>query len=476
MIAFDAELSAASVREDELSLLAYALQAGGAVEVCNLVRGAELQNPWFGAYLDLMASRLAKGEPVDEESMLYVVMRNRGRFGDPLAFAAIGDLRTGLPRTSSALADLVARIRERHLLREVGFAARALRDVATGEPTRIAGTPLPFDPAEATAQIGQHLLALVAPSSADEECSVGVAAERNAESRQALKAAGKPLSLTTGHQRLNRLLSAGGMTAGQLIVVAGATGSGKTAMAIGMACDVAEQGHRTGIVSLEMPIGEVGDRLLARVSGADLRHIASGAVDDDPAIVGWREYLRQLELPIWKPKAGVNLAQVAAKAMAWKAHRLSLLIVDHLGWVRTDPAHERHRADQQIGAVANGCKELAGALGIPVVLLVQLNREGSKRTYDHKQKSKAGAAGGDWWDGLPFPQLSDLKDSSAIEQAADVVLFPLRHSELVRGAPADEACFVIGKQRNGPQGVVAARWHGPSASYLCADHDDGGAS
>lgn len=474
MIARDPEIVAIAVREDELSLLAFALQRGGAVTVCNLVRGFELQDPWYGAYLDEMASRLAKGQAVDEESMMYVVFANRIRFGSAADYANITDLATGMPRTTSALEDLVARIKERHLLRAVGWAANALRAVSLGDPTHLGTEPLPYDPAEATAKVGQHLLQLIAPTTETEEADIGASATMAAEERRVLRESGQALALSTGHTALNEILS-GGFRGGELIVVAGQTSSGKTAFSLGAACQVAEIGKRVGIVSLEMPRGEVGDRLLARVGDVDLRALRSGMLDTDPDVAGWRDYLADLQMPVWHPPGGATLAQIGAKAMAWKAKGLSMLVIDHLGRVKGDSASERLRYDLQVAAVAKGAKTLALSLRVPVLLLVQLNREGSKRSEDFKNRVPTKAnpktanpePGPDWWRGLPMPQLSDLKESSSIEQEADVVLFPVRAAELGSGAP-DQACIVVAKQRNGPKGTVPAIWNGHSASYICA--------
>jgi replicative DNA helicase len=456
-------MAGVKAHEDERALLAYALQPGGAVEVLELIRPMHLNSPDYAEYLDLMAQRLARHEAVDEASMLAAVMTLRGRFPDPMAFADLTGA-GGRPRTTSALEDVVARIRERHLLRRAREASATLAEIGAARLSRLDGDALPTDPSEAVARVGEFLLELSSAANVSEESDLGDAAEEAANERRAARASGRKLALTTGHPALNDILD-GGFRPGDMVVVAGATSMGKSAFSFGAAADLAELGEQAAIVSLEMPMGEVATRVLSRVSGADLRDLRRGDLDDHPDIVSWREYLRGIGMRIWHPPGGATMSQIAAKAMAWRSKGIRMLVVDHLGRVKHDPSARGQRYDLQVTEVAKGCKSLALALQIPVLLLVQLNREGSKRTYESKAKSKGKQRQHEeWWHDFPMPQLSDLMESSGIEQEADIVLFPVRGEEFGLNDPSS-ACVCVGKQRNGAKGIVPALWDPRTASY-----------
>jgi replicative DNA helicase len=239
--------------------------------------------------------------------------------------------------------------------------------------------------------------------------------------------------LPTGWGYLDRVLR-GGLGAAQVIVIAGRPGTGKTALALSLARSVARAGHGVGFVSLEMGSGELGDRLLAQESGLDW-----GGYDqwNKPTNENLRTMtaaagrFNRLPITVWDGLS-INMGSLAAKARRWKAKGMRLLEVDYLQLVEGNKKVERR---EQVEEISRGIKTLARELQIPIVLLAQLNREIEK--------------GGD-----RKPKLSDLRESGAIEQDADVVgmLYRAQKQDEFAEAQATQSVDVnlwIPKNRNG---------------------------
>ncbi len=226
-----------------------------------------------------------------------------------------------------------------------------------------------------------------------------------------------------------------GFFPGNLIVLAARPGVGKTAAALAMARGAAEQGHNVYFVSLEMTNHELAERMVSAEARLDAQKLRLGRVVSED-ILSLQEAIRLLEgLSVWLDDApGQTAARVAARARRLKSRfGLGLLVVDYLGLVRAnDPRRPRH---EQVGEIAREMKALAADLGIPVLLLSQLNREPESRS-----------------DGRP--RLSDLRDSGEIEQHANTVI--LLHCPDVT---SNRLAFLVPKQRSGPTGEGEALFH-----------------
>jgi replicative DNA helicase len=211
---------------------------------------------------------------------------------------------------------------------------------------------------------------------------------------------------------------------------------------------------------------EWSQRALSFVSGVPLERVRTPSLrthDDAEQVTTWRQHLRQFDVGLWY-RPGASLLDVAAHARRAKlsAAGLDVLVVDYLQIMR----HERaERADLGVGRTVGGLKALAGELGIAVVALSQINREGQK------DAPRRGISTGRWWDAVRLPTTFDLKESGSIENDADVILFPVRADKAapgrrpVEGTRPDDAVVVLAKQRNGPTGEVPVTWDGPCACY-----------
>src|SRR5262249_21810632 len=244
---------------------------------------------------------------------------------------------------------------------------------------------------------------------------------------------GELTGLSTGFKDLDEKTS--GLQASDLIIVAGRPSMGKTAFALNVALHVGTEAKKTvGVFSLEMSKEQIMMRLLCSAARVNLHLLRTG----DFGRKGWSDLMRTMgelsETRIFvDDTSGISPLEMGAKARRLKSeHGLDLLIVDYLQLMRASTKYVNRQ--EEITSISRSLKELAKELNVPVMALSQLHRGPESRGRgDHK------------------PVLSDLRESGAIEQDADVVLFMYREeiydpSEENRGL----AQVLIRKQRNGP--------------------------
>ncbi|WP_291295835.1 replicative DNA helicase [Elioraea sp.] len=260
------------------------------------------------------------------------------------------------------------------------------------------------------------------------------------------------VGVTTGYAALDRMTA--GWRKGQLIVLAGRPSMGKTAIAVGCAARAAAAGHRVLFISIEMPAVELAGRLVAAVAGFDSQVMVRGRMpaedgrgDGDGFRALTQGEARRLvdaqaeiaKLPLMiddAPTASVAAIRTAARR-AMRKGGVDLLVVDYLGKVQaTDETRRMHSRVHEVSEIARDMKATAKALGIPVLLLSQLNR-GVEAREDKR------------------PGMSDLRDSGEIEQEADVVLFLHReHYYLARSRPVR-----TGKEKSEQFEERERQWH-----------------
>lgn len=250
------------------------------------------------------------------------------------------------------------------------------------------------------------------------------------------RCAGKNDAISTGWTQMDKMLR-GGLRGGQIFVIAGRPGAGKTAFALSLLSSLCSSGVPTGFISLEMSVEEVGVRLLAIESQVDV-----GRYDNQTQPTeGDMKKLALATARIAKTRILVNdrpnqtAQSIAAKARRWvRAEGMRVLAVDYLQLITASEGKERR---EQIDAISRSMKLLAKELKIPIILLAQLNRAIER-------------------DGNRKPRLSDLRESGAIEQDADVVgmLYSVepQESDAPQSGPRKIDLY-IAKQRAGPFGL-----------------------
>jgi replicative DNA helicase len=256
------------------------------------------------------------------------------------------------------------------------------------------------------------------------------------------------LGLPSGFLDLDRMTH--GFHPGNLVIVAGRPGMGKTSLALNIAQYVALQDRKSvGMFSLEMSDNELTMRILCSEAGVPFSRVRSGHLSKDE----WHrihDVERRVEgSPLYiDDSPSPNLLEVSSKARRLKAeHGLELIIVDYLQLMQAGGKYENRNLE--IAAISRGLKQLAKELEIPVLALSQLSRQPERRGSDHR------------------PQLADLRESGAIEQDADMVCFVYR-DEIYH--PDDEdnhglAELIIAKHRNGETGTVHLVFLGETTTF-----------
>ena len=250
--------------------------------------------------------------------------------------------------------------------------------------------------------------------------------------------------IKTGYYRLDRQIVA--MQRGSLNILCARPGMGKTALAMQIAHNAAGEGHGVGFFSMEMTREQLALRAACAVAGVEYNRALSGRMNTEEwtRIMDARGKLQGLPIHI-DDSPGLHIVEIGRKARRWKrVHDIGLLVVDHMQLARSDNPRDRVLMLTEISA---GLKAVAKELNIPVLALCQLNREVEKRP-DRR------------------PQLSDLRDSGAIEQDADLVVGIYRGAYYFEDANPAEAELLILKQRNGQQCRIKVGWRGASMQFF----------
>lgn len=282
--------------------------------------------------------------------------------------------------------------------------------------------------------------------------------------------------LGSGYPDLDRVLR-GGFRGGDLVVVGALTSMGKSSLAMGTMAHAALSGHRALYLSCEPRVVEWTQRLMAVVTEVPLTLCAPASARlrsqshwDRLAQYGpLLERLRQVRL---SHRPGLSLAQARtyAKREALRG-QVDYVVVDHLHLMNHGKTRDETLA-QAIARTSQGLKELAGELNCAVIALAQFNRSADST---ETRRSKALTSDGEWWDAVPLPVTSDIRESGALEQDADVILFPVRASAAGPGrtplmsgpgGATDSAAVVkVAKQRNGPVGRVGLVWDAQCSAF-----------
>ncbi len=243
--------------------------------------------------------------------------------------------------------------------------------------------------------------------------------------------------IPTGYVDLDRMTS--GFQAGDLIIVAGRPSMGKTAFALNIAESVAvDTGLPVGIFSMEMGGTQLAMRMLASIGRLDSHRVRSGRLTDDE----WSRLSFALgklhEAPIYIDETGgLTPANLRARARRLARHyggKLGLLVIDYIQLMSSNRQGENRATE--VSDISRAIKSLAKELQVPIVALSQLSRKVEERNDKR-------------------PMMSDLRESGAIEQDADVILMMYREEYYKPDTPDKGiAEVIIGKQRNGPTGTV----------------------
>lgn len=247
-----------------------------------------------------------------------------------------------------------------------------------------------------------------------------------------------------GYSELDKLT--GGARPNELIILAARPSMGKTALAMNIAINVCREPDKSVLfVSLEMGQLDLTERCLADVSKVQLNKLRDGTLtpqDREDIAIG-SGTLANMNLFIEdSPSRTVTEISAIARRVKRKSD-LSMVVIDYLQLI--EPSDRKSPRQEQVAGISRDLKRMSKELKLPVVCLAQLNRQADSKGQGDK-----------------LPALSDLRESGAIEQDADVVLFIHRPAyykqELPPANAGEEAKLVIAKQRNGATGVINLQW------------------
>ena len=253
----------------------------------------------------------------------------------------------------------------------------------------------------------------------------------------------------TGFIDLDRMTS--GFQAGDMIVLAARPSMGKTALAINIAEHVAlNEGLPVAVFSMEMGASQLAVRIVGSIGRIDQTHLRTGKLTDEewPRLTEAIEKLRNISLHI-DETPGLTTSELRANSrrLARQCGQLGLIVVDYLQLMSVSTAMNDENRATAVGEISRGLKMLAKELKCPVIALSQLSRGVESRTDKR-------------------PMMSDLRESGAIEQDADVIMFIYRDDYYNKDSKEPGVAeVIISKQRNGPTGTVKLAFLKPITKF-----------
>ena len=255
----------------------------------------------------------------------------------------------------------------------------------------------------------------------------------------------------TGFTDLDKMTA--GLQPGELVVIAGRPSMGKTALALNIAEHVAvDNGLPVAVFSMEMSGTQLAMRLLGSISKVDQHKMRTGRLNDEE----WGKLSEAIgklhDTPIYIDEGGaLNALEVRARARRLKRQfsKLGLIVIDYLQLMSSSNPKATENRATEISEISRSLKAMAKELDVPVIALSQLNRAVDQRP-DRR------------------PVMSDLRESGAIEQDADVIMFIYREVVYKPDLPEDQrgmAEVIVGKQRNGPIGTVRLTFRGQHTRF-----------
>lgn len=259
------------------------------------------------------------------------------------------------------------------------------------------------------------------------------------------------IGMPTGLYELDKILN--GLHRTDLILIAARPGCGKSSLALNIVNYLALNKNATcAIFNLEMPKSQLAQRSLCSVAYVDMKKAMDGKLNSNEWSALWAANEKLSKAKIFVDDSSLNTPMdILSKCRRLKAeHGLDVVMIDYLQ-LMTSGSKSNDNRQTEVSEISRKLKIVAKELDVPVLLLSQLSREVEKRA-DHR------------------PVLSDLRESGAIEQDADIVLFIYR-PDMYKDSPenekgADIAEIIVAKHRNGPQGTAKVKWIGSTTTFV----------
>ena len=396
--------------------------------VSEILSPKDFYNDLNGIIYDAMLSLYEERKPIDVVTLAKSLKKNKN--GDKVESSYISDLVNSVPTAAN-----------------IEHYANLIKEEATKRGLISVGTKIAEDAFKEQSEISELLdkaeASIFAISQGHNIRGFTAIKESLAESFDRIDELHKKgtgyRGIRSGFTDLDNVLS--GMQPSNLLILAARPGQGKTAMVVNMAQNIAvEQKIPVGIFSLEMSQEELVDRLLVGQADVDAWRLKTGKLAEADFTKLSQAMGELADAPIFiDDTPGITISEMRTKARRLQLeHGIKLLIVDYLQLA--DPGRRYDNRVQEVSIVSQGLKNLARELKVPVLAVSQLSR-----AVEHRGERK--------------PQLADLRESGAIEQDADVVMFLYRlEAEVTSNVIPTK--LLIAKHRNGPMGEVDLLFRG----------------
>lgn len=418
----------ADIRAEQVVLGAMMWSRDAIGEVAAVLTADDFYRSWHGQLYGTILDLYGRGEPADATATA-ARLATQPEFGRNGGAGYLHTLLEAVPTAANAgyYATIVAERSQRRTLITAGTRIVQLAQQAPTELTR---------PGDLADRASQFLYEAISKRETSDLVPIG---QLLTPTIQALEAAGQTLGLRglpTGFIDLDRLT--GGLRPGQLVVLAGRPAMGKSVLATDITRRLALHApyRPVAFFSLEMSRDELMTRLTAAETQIPLNVLNTGRLSDEQWTKVAKRYGEIENAPLYIDETPhITLAEIRAKSRRIAAREpLALIVVDYLQLMATSGRAESR--EREVAEISRGLKILAKEIGCPVIAVAQLNRGAETRTDKR-------------------PQLSDLRESGAIEADADVVILLYRDDYYNKESPrSGEADFIVAKHRGGPMNTV----------------------
>jgi len=410
-------------------------------DIAAVIKPDDFYLPFHKVLFETMLELERDQKPIDEE-FLKKELEKKKRFDEDSFFEILGS--APLSNISAYLDEL----KDKSIKRELIKLTTEIKDVAVEQDL----------PSEDVLDIVQKKLYEISLDATTKEFRDAPEMTKSTiEHILAMKEKGNTgvIGVDTGFRELNFLTS--GFTPGQLVIIAARPAMGKTAFTLNLAQKALDDGKGVAVFSLEMPAEELMIRMLSAKTSIPLQSLKVGNMSDDEweRLTVATDQMSQTKFFV-DDDGLVNINQLRSKLRKLKSQNpeIEMAVIDYLQLMSGTGSKDRH---QEVSEISRGLKLLARELNIPIIALSQLNR-GLEARNDKR------------------PMLSDLRESGAIEQDADIILFVYRddvyrireEKEKEKKAkaegkeyksdffekPEEDAEIIVGKNRNGPTGIA----------------------
>jgi replicative DNA helicase len=394
-------------------------------------------HPSHSVILDAMLAVADRGEAVDIVTVA-AELRARERLSTVGGPQYLGELTDRIPSVAH-LDSYIATVTRYAQMRRLGALGLELAARAESDP----------EPGEAIADASKRLAEIGDATSTGKPVSLGDAIGIVFEEIERVCETGIAPGILSGYTAIDGLLA--GFRPGQFVLLAARPKMGKTQLALSVALKIAKAGKRVLIFAMEMRKEELAQRVLCAEAGVDADRVRRGNLEPDHFTKLAAAAQRLHTLPVWiddAPRQKVSTIRSKTRRHA-ADHGVDFVVVDYLGLM--SPEEQSDNAYREVSEISRNMKIAARELGVPMLVLAQLNR-GPDNRPNHR------------------PEPKDLRDSGTLEQDADAVTFLYREEVYDKDTPdRGIAEFIVAYQRSGPTGTGRLRFVGSTMQFADVD-------